>query len=182
MDIREKVKQLLPGIGKSPVRNELAREAKLLGWETGLGPVMNAAPDLFGQQAVIYFPGRSRKFAFPCHEHNGRILLAVKAEELAEISEQLIQSPGIEIWLKSGWFAGTIRQLPGNEQKELEQEITDSGFFGTAGKKMLKQSLEDHFLLEVTRTAPCTGSSGPGSKAWVWPVAAFALFIFKKKK
>ena len=67
MDIRERAIKLVRNADKKELGTSLLQKAGVLCWETGLGPVLNALPGVFGQQAVIYFPGRSGKYAFPCH-------------------------------------------------------------------------------------------------------------------
>ena len=182
MDIRERAVSLLKKTGKNGAGASALQKVKLFCWETGLGPALNALPSVFGQQAVLYFPGRSGKYSLPCFESDGRILLAVTNEELNGINELLLQSPGIEIWLKSGWYAGTARLLSAEEQDEIAEAIPNAKFFGEAGNKLNERRQIHYQLLEVTRSAPCTGSSGPASKAWVWPLAAFLLLISKKRK
>ncbi len=182
MDIRERAIKLVRETDKEGLGKFLLQKAGIFCWETGLGPVLNALPGVFGQQAVFYFPGRSGKYAFPCYIDGSRILLALTEKELEPIRGFLLQSPGVEIWLKDGWYAGTIRQLSDEEQTAATETIPDKAFFGGAGTNLRKKNLEAFYLLEVTRSAPCTGSSGPGSKSWIWPLAACLLFFSKKKK
>ena len=182
MDIRERALKLLHDTDKEGLGTSLLQKAGVFCWETGLGPVLNALPGVFGQQAVVYFPGRSGKYDFPCYNDGNKILLALTAKELEPIRSFLIQSPGVEIWLKDGWYAGTIRLLTDEEQTAVTEAIPNEAFFGEAGKNLRKKSLEEFHLLEVTRSAPCTGSSGPGSKSWIWSLAAVLLFFSKKKK
>ena len=182
MDIREQAVRLLKNSGTEAAGATALQKLKILCWETGLGPALNAMPSVFGQQAVLYFPGRSGKYSFPCHESGGKILLAVTNEELGSINELLLQSPGVEIWLKSGWYAGTARLLSEEEQAEIAETVPNAQFFGEAGSKLNEKRQKHYQLMEVTRSAPCTGSSGPGSKAWVWPLAALLLLFSKKRK
>ena len=182
MDIRERAIETIKNADTGKIGDSILHKAEILAWEAGLGPVINGLPNAFGQQAVLYFPGRSQKFTFPCCEHNGKILLALNDAELEQINEYLLQSPGIEIWLKSGWYAGTVRMLTPEQKDSVTETITDDEFFGNAGELLTKKSLRDLHLLEVTRTAPCTGSSGPGSKSWVWAAAAGLLLLSPKKR
>ncbi len=182
MDIRESVLSVIGNAGKDGVRDSLLQKIKVFCWETGLGPVLNARPAVFGQQAVIYFPGRGGKFSFPCCDYGGTALLALTPEELQQISGILLQSPGVEIWMKDGWFAGTARLLTPDEQRETELQISDEKFFGKAGMKLGNHRQKEYRIIEVVRTAPCTGSRGPGSKAWVWPLAFCLLLLSRKKK
>lgn len=182
MDIRERAVSLLKNAGKDTAGAFALQKIKLFCWEIGLGPALNALPSVFGQQAVLYFPGRSGKFSLPCCENEGRILLAAANEEMNCINEMLLQSPGIEIWLKSGWYAGTVRLLSPEEQAEAAETIPDRQFFGEAGCRLNERWQKHYQLLEVTRSAPCTGSTGPGSKAWIWPIAVFLLLFSKKRK
>ena len=182
MDIKERVLGLVKNTDKGALGSAALSRVKLFCWETGLGSAINALPSVFGQQAVLYFPGRSRKFALPCCEVSGSLLLAVTADELKELNEQLLQNPGVEIWLKSGWYAGTARLLSDAEQAEVTAPVTDEAFFGEAGSAINKRRQTRYRLIEVTRSAPCTGNTGHGAKAWVWPVAALVLLVTRKKK
>ena len=181
MDIPERVKGL-KNSSTELFKSSFLQKAKLFAWETGLGPVLNIRPDVLGQQAVFYFPGRSGKLSCACYERNGSILLALTEKELESIRDILVQNPGVELWLRNGWFTGTVRQLTADEQKEIEETVTDEQFFGFMLRSVIKPTLKDHYLLEVTRSAPCTGNNGPGSKAWVWPLATLLLLFTKRRK
>ncbi len=182
MDIRERMLRIIENADNEEIRESLLQKIKVFCWETGLGLVFSARPAVFGQQAVIYFPGRSGKFSFPCCECGGSTFLILTPEELQKISGALVQSPGIEIWMKDGWFAGTARLLTAEEQAEAESKITDEKIFGKAGMMIGKHRQDGCRMIEVTRSAPCTGSSGPGSKAWVWPLALCLILFSRKKK
>ena len=182
MDIRERALSLVKNTDKEAVGSTVFQKIKLFCWETGLGTALNALPAVFGQQAVLYFPGRGGKHSFPCYETDGRVLLAVTEKELRELNEMLLQNPGIEIWLKSGWYAGTARLLTPEEQAEAAETIPDETFFGEAGNALNQRRGRNYRLLEVTRSAPCTGTTGPGSRSWIWPLAALLLLFSKKRK
>ena len=182
MDIRKQAMDLIRKTDAETRGASLLQKASFFCWETGLGPVLNALPKLFGEQAVLNFPGRNGKFSLPCCESDGKILLAADDKELKTLSSLVLQNPGVEIWLKDGWYAGTVRILSPEEEEAAAGQISDEVFFGTAGNNMAGRSLKSSRLLEVTRNAPCTGISGPGSKAWVWALAAFLLLFSRKKK
>lgn len=181
MNIRERAKWLKNSSAEH-IKSSLLQKAKLFAWETGLGPVLNVRPDILGQQAIFYFPGKSRKISCACYEHNGSILLALNEKELESIRDILVQNPGVELWLRNGWFTGTVRQLTADEQKGIEETVSDEQFFGFMLRSIIKPTLKDHYLLEAVRSAPCTGNSGPGSKAWVWPLATLLLLLTKRRK
>ncbi len=182
MNFREQAVELVKSVDREKIGMTFLQKAKLFAWETGLGPVMNALPDAFGQQAVLSFPGLRVKYPFPCCEHNGRVFLALTPLELNNVRDRLLQNPSVELWLKSGWFAGTARLMPADEQDEIMRVISDDRFYGKICKDIGGTSLKDHSLLEVVRNAPCTGKNGPGSKAWFWSLAAVLLLFSKKKK
>ena len=182
MDIREHALKPKNNAGAEHIKRSLFQKAKLFAWETGLGPVLNIRPEILGQQAVFYFPGRSGKISCPCHEHNGSILLALTETEMEDFRDILVQNPGVELWLRNGWFTGTVRLLTAEEKQEIEAAVTDEQFFGYMLRSVVKPSLKDHYLLEANRSAPCTGSSGPGSKAWIWPLTALLLIFTKRRK
>lgn len=181
MEIRKQAIESVRKVNTGKAGSSLFQKIKLFAWETGLGPLLNVKPDVLGQQAVLYFPGRSGKFSFPCYEHNGRYLLALTEKEMNDIRENLMQNPGVELWLKQGWFAGSARLLSDEEKAAVMETVTDEQFFGFLLRSVRKPALQDHYLLEAVRNAPCTGSSGPGSKSWVWPLAAIFLLFIKKK-
>ena len=182
MDIWKESQKFIRKAEQKQTGGTLLEKTQLFCWETGLAPALNALPSVFGQEAVLYFPGRSGKLACPCYEQGGKILLALTAAESESISEVLLQSPGVEVWLKNGWYAGTARMLTAEEQADFTASVTNAEFFGTAAENFRKQTLQEHFLLEITRSAPCTGSSGPGSKAWIWALTAIFLMFSKKRK
>lgn len=182
MDVHTQVIESIKKIGTNNSGGSFGQKIKLFAWETGLGTVINAMPSAFGEQAVIYFPGRSRKYSLPCYEDEGRILLALSENEKESLQENLLQSPGVEVWLKNGWYAGTARLLTAEEQAAVFETVSNERFFGKMSGILEKRDLHDHYLLEVKRSAPCTGSSGPGSKAWVWTLAALFLLLRKKKR
>ncbi len=182
MGIRERALSILGNPDKKAVRDSLLQKTSIFCWETGLGPALNALPSVFGQQAVLYFPGRSAKYSFPCLDIEDGVFLAVTGDELKKLNALLLQSPGVEIWMKDGWYAGTVRLLTLEEQDQLSAKISSGQFFGSAGKLLGRSPQKAYRLLEVTRSAPCTGNSGPGSKSWVWPLAVCLLLFSKKKK
>lgn len=182
MDFRTKTAESIKKFETQTSGSSFFRKLKIFAWETGLGPVINLRPDVLGQQAVLYFPGRSGKFSLPCHEQDGKILLALTEKELENIREILIQNPTAEMWLKNGWYAGNVRLLNSEEKAAVEEKVSDEQFFGYVFRSFIKPSLKDHYLLEAARTAPCTGTDGPGSKAWIWPLAIVGILLFRKRK
>ena len=182
MNFREQAVELVKSVDREKIGMTFLQKAKLFAWETGLGPVMNALPDAFGQQAVLSFPGQRVKYPFPCCEHDGRVFLALTPHELNSVRDKLLQNPSVELWLKSGWFAGTACLISADEQDEIMRVISDDRFYGKIHKDFGGISLKNHALLEVVRNAPCTGKNGPGSKAWVWSLATVLLLFSKKKK
>ena len=182
MEIPEQAIESVKKAGSSKPGSTFFQKIKLFAWETGLGPVINVKPEVFGEQAVIYFPGKSGSLSFPCYENDGKILLALTEEELRGIREILIQNPAAELWTRNGWFTATVRLLTPEEKAQVEETVPDDRFFGNLLRNFIKPTLKDHCLLEAVRSAPCTGKSGPGSKAWVWPLAAILLLFTKKRK
>ena len=75
MDNQKSILKSIKNIDKENFGSSFYKKLKLFAWETGLGPVINVRPDVLGQQAVFYFPGRSGKLSCPCYEKNGQILL-----------------------------------------------------------------------------------------------------------
>lgn len=182
MDNQKSILKSIKNIDKENFGSSFYKKLKLFAWETGLGPVINVRPDVLGQQAVFYFPGRSGKFSCPCFEKNGKILLALTEKELESIRDLLLQNPGVELWMRNGWFSGTARLLSDEEKNEIAETVSDEQFFGHMLRNFIKPTLKTHYLLEAERHAPCTGTEGPGSKAWIWAAAALALLFSRKRK
>ena len=65
MEIPEQAIESVKKAGSSKPGSTFFQKIKLFAWETGLGPVINVKPEVFGEQAVIYFPGKSGKLSFP---------------------------------------------------------------------------------------------------------------------
>ncbi len=180
MNIKKQAWQLAKKCGRSLpyIRNKAVTAA----WDTGVGPLLSAAPGIFGEQAVLAFPGRSGKFTLPCTEYEGNIALAVTREEFSEIQTYINNNPSGEIWLKNGWYTVWVRPVPQSEQAAIMDSTKDTSFFGKAGAVLGRKSLKDCRLLCATRTAPCTGTSGPGTKTWIWPVICAFLLLTRGKK
>ena len=85
MDNQKSILKSIKNIDKENFGSSFYKKLKLFAWETGLGPVINVRPDVLGQQAVFYFPGRSGKLSCPCFEKNGKVLLALTEKELESI-------------------------------------------------------------------------------------------------
>ncbi len=169
----KKCGQLLPNIRKAVLT---------AAWDTGVGSLLSAAPAAFGEQAVLAFPGRSGKFNLPCAEYEGNIALAVTRDEFSEIQNYINNNPSGEIWLKNGWYTVWVRPVPQSEQASIMSNTKDAAFFGMAGAALGRKSLKDCRLLCATRTAPCTGTTGPGTKTWIWPVICAFLLLTRGKK
>ena len=184
MDIKEQAIDIVKqGVQKldRPFAN-IGQKLKTAAWETGIGPVLSAAPSVFGEQAVLTFPGRSGKFTLACTEHDGDIILAASPDEFNEIQSYINNNPAGELWLKNGWYTATVRSIPQEETETLTAGINDETFFGKAGAALGGKSLKDFRLLRASRTAPCTGTTGPGTKTWVWPALCAALLLTRGKK
>ena len=60
MDIREQAIESVKNTNIDKLGGSLFRKVKLFAWETGLGPLINVKPEIFGQQAVLYFDPEPR--------------------------------------------------------------------------------------------------------------------------
>jgi MYXO-CTERM domain-containing protein len=72
----------------------------------------------------------------------------------------------------------------------MRQVIIGSGFAGRAagldpykmGDAELEQATADYRLIHIRRTAPRTGSGGPGDLVWVWPLASLLLLLSRRRR
>ena len=73
----------------------------------------------------------------------------------------------------------------------LRRVLIDSGFatplFGgfdprSVSDDELAQATADYLLIRIHCATPRTGPGGPGEYAWVWPLVALWLLIFRPRK
>lgn len=180
MNIKKQALQLVKKYG--PSFPDIKKKFLMAAWDTGVGSLLSAAPTVFGEQAVLVFPGRSGKFTLPCAEYEGNIALALSQDEFFKIQPYINNNPSGEIWLKNGWYTVWVRPIPQSEQASIMSNTRNQTFFGMAGAVFGRKSLKNCRLLCATRTAPCTGTTGPGTKTWVWPMICAFLLLTRKKK
>jgi deazaflavin-dependent oxidoreductase (nitroreductase family) len=108
----------------------------------------------------------------------------------ADWYRNLLANPQVEVWLPDGsWYAGTAADISGLPDPQrlpiLRQVLINSGFAGllaglrphTMSDAALKRATAAYKLVRVRRTAPRTGSGGPGDLASVWIVIAALLAV-----
>jgi len=166
-------------------------------WKLGLGKLFNYFPIIFGRSLVIGFNSRSA---------NGSSQISVNYFSQGDIiyctdiwSGQtdwllnIIANPQIEIWLPDGWFIGKAEIVDDSEERVtmLRKVLDSSGlaasvFTGINTKAMdeeqFMEAAEKYQLLRIRRHSPCTGTDGPGSLAWLWPLITLILLMRSKRK
>ena len=171
----------------------------MLMWRLGLGPLLNAWPDVGGRIMVLRHTGHKtgliRYTPVNYAIVNGEVYCTAGFGHLAHWYRNIKANPEVEVWLPDGWWAGVATDISEREDRLpiLRQVLIASGFAArTAGlnpvtmtDEALHADTDTYRLLHIQRTRACTGSGGPGELAWVWPLATFILLpllLFKRKK
>ena len=94
------------------------------------------------------------------------------------------------MWLPEGWWAGVAEEIPDAQARLplMRQVLIASGFAAYAAginpRALTDDELAavtqtgDYRLIHIRRAAACTGPSGPGDLAWVWPASTMALLLW----
>lgn len=169
-------------------------------WRLGMGKLLSAWPEVFGQYMVITHHGRKsgREYRTPVNyaEVNGEIYCTAGFGKGSDWYRNILTNPQVEIWLPDGWYVGSAEELKLDAVSLplLRSVLVHSGFAaymaGANPKEMSDESIlelcKEYRLIHIRRSAPRTGSDGPGDLAWVWPVAMAAVAILcltgRKKK
>lgn len=171
----------------------------LLFWRLGLGTWMSFWPEGFGRYMVITHTGRKtgvrRQTPVNYTVMDGEVYCTAGFGQISDWYRNIMKNPNVEIWLPDGWWEARAEEVtdPQARLPLMRQVIRDSGFAGRlagidAGRisdEALDRITSDYRLIHLRRTAPRTGSGGPGELAWVWPLATFLLLplaLMKKKR
>lgn len=163
----------------------------LLMWKLGLGPYINAWPEVGGRIMVLNHYGRKtgKRLQTPLNyaEVNGEIYCLAGFGSAADWYKNVKANPQVEVWLPNGWWAGLAEEVldPKLRLPILRQVIIASGaaanVFGVYINKMTDEQLEaetaNYNLVRVRRTVARTGPGGPGDLAGVWPLATLLLLF-----
>jgi deazaflavin-dependent oxidoreductase (nitroreductase family) len=156
----------------------------------GLAPFVNAWPDVGGRILVIVHRGRKtgRRRLTPVNYAvvRGDLYLTAGFGSAADWYRNLQNDPNVEVWLPDGWWAGVTEDVSDSPERLpiLRQVLIASGVVAPL-VGVDPHALDDAHLAAATAAyrlvrLRClearTGPGGPGELAWVWPLAAMALF------
>lgn len=156
----------------------------LLMWKLGLGPYINAWPEVGGQIMVLNHYGRrtGKRLQTPLNfaEINGEIYCTAGFGQDADWSKNIMANPQVEVWLPNGWWAGIAEEVldaklrPSIMRAVLIASGMAAPFFGVPIKQMSDEQVEEatanYNLFRIRRTTARTGPGGPGDLAWIWPL------------
>jgi deazaflavin-dependent oxidoreductase (nitroreductase family) len=171
----------------------------MLMWRLGLGPWVNAWPEVGGRIMVITHTGRKtgirRRTPVNYTIADGEVYCTSGFGGKSDWYRNIVAAPEIEVWLPNGWWAGVAEEVtdPHMRTPLLRQVLIDTGFaagaVGIDPVGMTNAELEavtvDYRLIHIRRTEARTGRGGPGDLAWVWPLATMILLplvLFRRRK
>jgi deazaflavin-dependent oxidoreductase (nitroreductase family) len=171
----------------------------LLMWRLGLGRWVNCWPEYGGQIMVLVHKGRktglTRRTPLNYALVDGELYCTAGFGAIADWYRNTQANPAVEVWLPNGWWAGSATEITDPVQwlPLMRQVLIGSGFAAPAAglhpKTMtdaeLAAAAAAYRLVQITRTQPLTGPTGPGDLAWVWPLATtglLALLLIRKKR
>jgi deazaflavin-dependent oxidoreductase (nitroreductase family) len=158
-------------------------------WRLGLGPWVNAWPEVGGRTMVITHT--ERRTGIRCRTSvnyaivDGEIYCTAAFGGVADWCHDIKANPEVEVWLPDGWWAGVADEVTDANLRIslLRQVLIASGFVahaaGIDANTMTNDELDaatrSYHLIHIRRTRACTGPGGPGDLAWVWPLTTFVL-------
>ena len=158
-------------------------------WKLGLGPYINAWPEVGGQIMVLNHVGRKtgKRCQTPLNyaEVNGEIYCAAGFGSTSDWYKNIIANPQVEIWLPNGWWAGIAEEVLDEKLRLpiMHKVLIASGaaapVFGLPIKQMSAEQIAaatvHYSLVRIRRTTARTGPGGPGDLAGIWPLATLFL-------
>lgn len=153
-------------------------------WATGLGPLRNAFPDLFGRELILVFSDGAAKEGCFCFEKNGALYALIHGSKSAEAERRIFSGSIVQLWSDDGWFSAEARMLPGEEAEAVLAGIHERELYGAIGARAMAGRAISR-VIQLRRIAACTGKKGPGQYAWIWALFSFYLLIrslFRPKK
>lgn len=163
----------------------------LLLWRLGFGPWVNGWPTVGGRIMVLTHTGRKsgvrRRTPVNYAEIGGDLYCTAGFGHVSDWYRNLRANPQVEVWLPHGWWAATATDVTDRSDSLpiLRQVLINSGFAARAvgidpvriSDEELRTVTAEYRLVQIRRTAPCTGEGGPGDLAWIWPLATFMLLV-----
>jgi deazaflavin-dependent oxidoreductase (nitroreductase family) len=161
----------------------------LMMWRLGLGPWVNAWPEVGGRIMVITHTGRKsglrRRTPVNYALVDGEIYCTAGFGPVSDWYRNIVAQPQVEVWLPDGWWAGVAEEITDTKLRAplLRQVLIASGFAARAERidpvamtnDELSAATADYRLIRIRRTEARTGRNGPGDLAWVWPLATMIL-------
>ncbi len=161
----------------------------LMMWRLGLGPWVNAWPEVGGRIMVITHTGRKsglrRRTPVNYALVDGEIYCTAGFGPISDWYRNIVAQPQVEVWLPDGWWTGVAEEIMDTKLRMplLRQVLLASGFAARAEgidpvamtNDELSAATADYRLIHIRRTEARTGRGGPGDLAWVWPLATMIL-------
>lgn len=161
----------------------------LLLWRLGLGPWVNAWPEVGGRIMVITHTGRKtgirRRTPVNYAIVDDEVYCTAGFGHISDWYRNIRANPQVEVWLPDGWWAGVAEEVTDAEERMplVRQVLIGSGFaaraVGIDHSAMTDEELDRvtaHYrLIRIQRTKARTGPGGPGDLSWVWPLATMML-------
>jgi deazaflavin-dependent oxidoreductase (nitroreductase family) len=161
----------------------------LLLWRLGLGPWVNAWPEVGGRIMVITHTGRKtgirRRTPVNYAIVDGEVYCTAGFGAISDWYRNIRADPAVEVWLPDGWWAGVAEEVTDAEARLplMRQVLIGSGFAARlAGidpiamtDTELDATTASYRLIHIRRTEARTGSGGPGDLSWMWPLTTMVL-------
>jgi deazaflavin-dependent oxidoreductase (nitroreductase family) len=158
-------------------------------WRLGLGPWINAWPEVGGRIMVLTHTGRKsglrRRTPVNYALVQGELNCTAGFGSASDWYRNLRANANVEVWLPNGWWAGVAEEVtdPPTRLRLMRQVLIASGFaarvVGINPHSMTDEALSlataRYPLIHIRRTSACTGPGGPGELAWIWPLATLIL-------
>lgn len=164
----------------------------------GLGPFVNAWPEVGGRILVLAHRGRrtGRRRLTPVNYAvvRGGLYITAGFGPAADWYRNILNDPHVDVWLPDGWWAGVAEDVSDSPERVslLRQVLIGSGIVAPlAGvdphaldDERLNVLTASYRLVRLHRTEARTGPGGPGELAWVWPLAVMLLlpFVFRPRR
>ena len=162
----------------------------LLMWRLGLGGWVNAWPAVGGRIMVLTHKGRktgkTRRTPVNYAIVDGELYCTAGFGAGSDWYRNILADPHVEVWLPDGWWQGTAEDVSDapNRLELLRQVLIGSGIVAPLmgvspgqPEAQLMAATETYRLIHIRRAQPCTGPSGPGDLAWVWPLTTMLLLM-----